>query len=222
MSTAEWQDVSDLMQSQTERIHFGPQLTSLFQEQPWAFLSLLTQYKFAAKMIGKNRKILEIGCSEGLGSWILVSECGGPVLALDSDQTVLAKARQNWLDPRLEFQKSALTELPAEPVYDAVLALNLPVLLPEQNAHKCLQELALRLHSDAVAILGLSRECWSEFSAAVQASFQHHFIFSLNGEALQAGLRQYSERLLILACQPLSAQAARASLGEKGPSNTPI
>lgn len=34
-------------------------------------LYTISRYKFAMKMIGKNKKILELGCNEGIGTYFL-------------------------------------------------------------------------------------------------------------------------------------------------------
>src|SRR5581483_7890951 len=53
-----------------ESVTLGPYFTFQLRHTPRHILYTLSYHKFAAKMIGKDKTILDIGCSEGLGTAI--------------------------------------------------------------------------------------------------------------------------------------------------------
>lgn len=41
-----------------------------FRNTPRRLMHSISYYKFAAKMIGADKSVLDVGCNEGLGSWL--------------------------------------------------------------------------------------------------------------------------------------------------------
>src|SRR5438270_444365 len=60
---------------------------------------VLSRYKFAAKMIGRERRVLELGCSEGIGTPIL-AEFAAQYTGVDMDGPAIATAKANWEDAK--------------------------------------------------------------------------------------------------------------------------
>ncbi|HEX9060654.1 MAG TPA: class I SAM-dependent methyltransferase [Clostridia bacterium] len=61
-----------------------------------------SRYKFAQKMAGENKTILELGCNEGLGSYFL-SEFANSVLGVDFDSNAVEWAKSNLASPKISF-----------------------------------------------------------------------------------------------------------------------
>ena len=82
-----------------EEICFGGYYSYQFRNTPRHILFSLSRYKFAGKMIGNNKKVLELGCNEGLGSHFL-AEFATKVVGVDFDEKAIA-----WAQKKLASQK---------------------------------------------------------------------------------------------------------------------
>ena len=68
--------------SNLKNITLGLNTSAILLTDPKLFLFTLSKYKFALKMVGSRKKILEIGCMEGAGTLILAS-LGAYITAVD-------------------------------------------------------------------------------------------------------------------------------------------
>ena len=50
----------------------------------------------------EGKKILDVGCGEGLGTWLLAKECGR-AKGVDIDKESINIARRNWKDGSISF-----------------------------------------------------------------------------------------------------------------------
>ena len=71
----EWDAVKESMQA-AKPVSFGQHVAYWFRKTPRRALYATSYAKFAAKMIGRGKRVLDIGCGEGLGTWLLAKECG--------------------------------------------------------------------------------------------------------------------------------------------------
>ena len=94
---AEWQRVADEMQDRLgdRRVELGRHVSYWFDNTPRRALYSLAYYKFAAKLIGSGKRVLDVGCGEGLGTWLLAVECGS-ARGVDIDEHAIAVAQANW------------------------------------------------------------------------------------------------------------------------------
>ncbi len=97
-------------------LEFVGTFAALFHEDPEQLLQILNRYKFASKMVGSGKRVLDIGCSDGLGTYLLAQECGF-AHGVDSDQSVIAQAKKNFPQEKIEFS----VEVPKER-FDAIVA----------------------------------------------------------------------------------------------------
>src|SRR3990167_4209382 len=79
----------------TYKIVLGTQGSQILQNDPKKLGSILSSYKFAAKMACKNAKVLELGCGEGLGAAIL-AEHAITYLGIDPDLSNIQIASRNF------------------------------------------------------------------------------------------------------------------------------
>ena len=99
-----WESVADEMSDRLagRRVEFGRHVSYWFENSPRRALYSMSYYKFAAKMIGGGKRVLDVGCGEGLGTWLLAKECGY-ARGLDLDENAIGVARRNWDDERIDF-----------------------------------------------------------------------------------------------------------------------
>lgn len=102
IETSRWEPVKELMTTKTIEL-------SVYDTRN---LAQLNSYKAASKLIGKNKRVLDIGCGSGLGTWILAKECGYAVGIEDN----ITACQKNWVGDNIHFQKE-----PSDDMFDAII-----------------------------------------------------------------------------------------------------
>jgi 2-polyprenyl-3-methyl-5-hydroxy-6-metoxy-1,4-benzoquinol methylase len=196
---SEWQGVADLMQEKLgdRRVRLGRDVS----------LPRLSHYKFAAKLIGSGKRVLDVGCGEGLGTWVLAVECGF-ARGVDEDREAIEVASSNWeLDDRIEFASEDLLASTADG-FHAVVAFD----VAEPHAEGSLGRLSGSLPHDGIAMVGTP---WSEGGAkrleeSMHARFGHVFMFGASEEVVHTATRS-ADYLLAVGCKPRSSSTETAS-----------
>lgn len=80
----------------------GPHVSFIARRTPRRLLHLLSYYKFAAKMIGSGKRVLDVGCSEGFGTQ-LVAEFADHCVGVDIDKDAIDFANASVATDRLRF-----------------------------------------------------------------------------------------------------------------------
>src|SRR5258706_14128575 len=86
-----WRGVVELMGERRKTL--GPASSARLRREPQEIASDLARYKFAARMLGRGRRVLELGCGEGLGAPIL-SEFARSYTGTDRNPASIASARR--------------------------------------------------------------------------------------------------------------------------------
>lgn len=222
MSTAEWQDVSDMMQDQNEdqkKIELGPYISYWMRKSPRRALHYLSYYKFAAKLIGTNKQILDVGCAEGLGSWVLAVECGGHVLGLDLDHDLIQTAQRNWQDPRIDFEYGNFLEFQPRTPNNALVSFDVIEHILPQNMETWWQTVTASLQHDGIAIIGTPSEISQQYASEIsqrghvniysaerlrhemKEHFHHVFMFAAHDEVVHTGYMPLAHYQIALGCQ---------------------
>lgn len=102
-SKSNWECVSRLIKDQ-KPIELGEATSDFFYNKPRKLLALLSYYKFAAKLIGKVNRVLDVKCGEGLGTYVLAKECG-QTKGIDKSAEAIQSAASNFGDKNLKFEK---------------------------------------------------------------------------------------------------------------------
>jgi len=187
-----------------------------FDRTPRRALYCASYYKFAARLIGREQRVLDVGCSEGLGTWLLANECGS-ALGIDPDKAAVQVARQNWRDPRIEFTCGDF--LAAEPgQYDAVVNFDVIEHIFPEHAEDFLARLAENIVADGMAIVGtpsLQGQAYASdvskaghvnvysgerLEAAMRRHFRHVFMFAANDEVVHTGFLPMAHYLIAVGC----------------------
>src|SRR5690348_5281888 len=99
-----WDNVASFMKGKLKSISLGKQASDCFHRTPRQMLNSLSYYKFAAKMIGKERRVLDVGSKEGLGTFLLAKECGYSK-GIDLDAEAIVRAQSNFAGENLAFAR---------------------------------------------------------------------------------------------------------------------
>lgn len=210
-----WTEVTEMMD--VPDVSLGRYISYWFQRTPRRALYCLSYYKFAAKLIGRQKRVLDVGCSEGLGTWVLAKECGF-ARGVDSDEAAIAVGQANWQDPQIELR---CADFLTEPVgcYDAVVNFDVIEHILPEHAGDFVARMAANLAHDGIAVIGtpnieaqkyasaVSRaghvNCYSgeRLEAEVRAHFHHVFMFVGNDEVVHTGFQPTANYLLAVGCR---------------------
>lgn len=213
--TSKWMEVTDIMDK--AGVTLGRYLSYCFGKTPRRALYYTSYYKFASKMIGKDKKVLDVGCSEGLGTWILAIECGSAV-GIDVDAAIVETASGNWKDNRVRFECADFLSM-APVSMDAVVSFDgINHILPE---HACnfFHRLRENIAHDGIAIIGTPNEDAQRYASDVSKAgymnvysyerleeemerhFHHVFMFCANDELVHTGSPRMAQYLIAVGCR---------------------
>ena len=187
-----------------------------FRNTPRHILFTLSRYKFAAKMIGEGKGILELGCNEGLGSYYL-SEFATHVHGVDFDEEAIGWAKENLENEKLTFQCDDFINKRYNKNHAVVSYDVIEHILPE-NEDAFLQTVVENLVNDGVFLVGTPNITSHRFSnpefsgahvnlyagprlcEALEKYFHNVFLFSMNDEMIHTGFVPMAHYLIALCC----------------------
>ena len=202
---------------QQNGINLGRYTAFWFQNSPRRALHYLSYYKWAAKMIGADKAVLDVGCSEGLGTWLLKQSCGR-ARGLDLDQEAIDVAKSNWTDDGIQFDCGDVLQEAPVPEWDAVTNFDVIEHIRPENAATFIEKIAGFLKPDGVAIIGTPSlesqvyasphtkaghiNCYTaeRLEEELREFFEYVFIFSANDEMVHTGFPRMAHYLLALCC----------------------
>jgi 2-polyprenyl-3-methyl-5-hydroxy-6-metoxy-1,4-benzoquinol methylase len=215
---AVWDEVTEMMGD--KQIALGRYCAYWFDHTPRRALYYSSYYKFAAKMIGRNKRVLDVGCSEGLGTWMLAAECGF-ARGIDSDDEAIAVAQANWPANKVEFLAGDFLEA-APGQWDAVVNFDVIEHIRPENAARFLERIAANLVPHGVTVIGTPNEPGQVHASAVARAghinvysaerleaemrryFGHVFMFMANDEVVHTGFPPMTHYLIALGCKKLT------------------
>lgn len=188
----EWDQVKGWMEASPVRL--GPQLSGWLRDDPFPLLHHTSRYKFAAKMIGRSKRVLDVACGEGFGTWLLAVECGH-ALGIDEDAAAIERASANWRDPKVRFIRAEREAAPEEP-WDAVVCLDV-----ERAAAGAVERFVAWAAETAgprgIVVLGGAGRTPAP---QLRAQFKFVFSFSCDDEVVRLGAAPQADYHLAVAC----------------------
>ena len=217
--SADWRDVLTMIGDR--RVALGPYFSFILLNTPRRLLHLLSYYKFAAKMIGKNKRVIEVGCSEGVGS-VILAEHAASCLAVDLDAASIEIANATVASDRLSFR--CMNVFDATPgSFDAAVALDIIEHIEASREDEFVAGMASLLTRDGVFVCGTPNITSDPYASAhtklghinlysadrLQALAERHFhnvfMFSANDEMVHTGFAPMAHYLIALCVGPRSA-----------------
>lgn len=217
---AQWQEVADemLVQLGDRRIELGRYYSYWFDNTPRRALYHLSYYKFAAKVIGRDRRVLDIGCSEGWGTWLLAKECGF-ARGVDLDPEAISTAEANWIEPSVEFACEDFLEH-EQGAFGGIATFDVIEHILPENAASFLRRIADSLEHDGIAVIGTPSLEGQRYASEVSrrghvnvydgerlkhelsSHFHHVFMFGANDELVHTGFLPMAHYLIAVAVRP--------------------
>lgn len=194
-----WQPVVDLMAGAAP-VEFGAMHSYHARHTPRRLLYTTSYYKFAAKLISANSprptrppgtrgkpgntvRVLDVGCGEGIGTYLVAKECGF-ARGVDFDADLIATAQKNWAPPEAPPETTAaspeaadegricefavadfLQETRAD--FDAVINFDVIEHIQPDNAERFLAGMAENLRPHGLAVVGTPNITSAQYASAV-------------------------------------------------------
>lgn len=197
----------------------GPYFAFQLRHSPRHILFSLSYHKFAAKMIGQGKRVLDIGCSEGLGT-VLLTEFASRVLGIDIDGAAIAEAKKTFANEKTEFRHMDMLTEDIPEQFDAAVSFDVIEHIYPSNAAVFIDRIANILSPEGIAIIGTPSETSQQFASQrtksghvnvytaarleeeLKRRFHNVFIFSVNDEMVHTGYSPMANYLLAMAVGP--------------------
>ncbi|MEM1445110.1 MAG: class I SAM-dependent methyltransferase [Planctomycetota bacterium] len=206
-----WDGVRELIGN--ERIDLGHHWSFNLRNDPKRFPFVLARYKFAAKMAAPNtgpkRSVLELGCSEGLGTMIL-AEFASRYHGVDLDTEAIETAKNNWTTDERSFEAcDFLNDEQGQAkhfgTFDGVVSLDVIEHIAPDAEPRYWEAVTTNLADDGVAVIGTPNQTSEQYASPLskaghinlftfermQATLHEHFhnvlLFGLNDEVVHTG-----------------------------------
>jgi len=205
-----WKDSKECFGS--ERITLGPYFSYHLRHTPRRFLFVLSHYKFAAKIIGPGRSILEIGCNEGLGTSIL-AEFAKKFVGIDFDEEAISIARENFGSEKTKFICANFLGKQVGK-FDGVVSLDTIGSIYPKNENLFFISICRNLKKYGICIIGTPNKtsdqyaskvtkigqvnlyAWERLRDIMAKYFYQVFIFSANDEVVHTGFYPMAHYLI--------------------------
>lgn len=199
-------------------ITFGKYASHWFRQTPRRMLYALSYYKFAAKLIGENKKILDIGCNEGLGTYLIGKECGY-ALGLDFDEEAISTAKKNFSSSVTSFDTKDILESNELGLWDAIINFDVIEHIYPENEDQFFRSMTSHLKQHGLVVIGtpslISQEFASEVSKkghvniysherlqqTMEKYFSNVFLFSANDEMIHTGFLPLAHYFIAVGCK---------------------
>lgn len=204
-----WADVKAI--HGTDRVVLGPSASYQWTHDPKHLLFVLARYKHAARLIGRPRSILELGCGEGIGARILAGDAA-TWRGVDTDTDALDVARELLPEPRFSAEMADVDPYEADGPYGAVVSLD--VIEHLHSAYAFLAGAAGALDAGGICVIGTpnaTAEAYQSEASRIghvnlhthdqlRAQMALHFrtvqMFGMNDEVLHTGFLPFAHYLL--------------------------
>lgn len=148
---------------------------------------VLSRYKFAAKMACKQGAVLELGCSDGIGTTIL-SENMDRYLGVDLDKQAIADAQINYSeDPHLQFLYGDFMGQKYGS-FDAIVSLDVVEHILPEHEEEYFETIYMNSHDKTVTVIGTPNITAAQY-ASEESNLGHVNLFSM--ERLKNTLEMY-------------------------------
>jgi 2-polyprenyl-3-methyl-5-hydroxy-6-metoxy-1,4-benzoquinol methylase len=177
---------------------------------------VLSRYKFAAKMTGRKKRLLELGCSEGIGTPIL-AEFAASYTGVDMDSSAIATANENWENANWKFIEADFMGQ-RYGAFDSIVSLDVIEHIHREYESLFFDTVEKNLGEDGICMIGTPNITSAPYAsvgsqrghvnlydaarleAAMRKVFHNVFMFGLNDEIVHTGYAPMTHYLMALGC----------------------
>lgn len=205
-----WRRVTEKFEDR--QVHLGQHWSYNILNDPKRLAFVLSRYKFAARLATAGKRVLELGCSEGLGGRIL-AEVALSYTGIDLDAEAVAVARQNLTDPKYTFIEGNFLGCRIG-TFDSVISIDVIEHIEPSREHEFFETCYANLDEDGICIIGTPNITAAAFAspasqlghvnlfdgnrlkATMQRYFHNVFLFGLNDEIVHTGFTPMAHFLM--------------------------
>ncbi len=209
-----WKKVTDRFDA--ESIRFGSHWSYNVYNDPKRLAFVLSRYKFVSRIATKNKRVLELGCSEGLGGRLL-AEFATSYTGIDLDSEAVAVARRNLPDPKYTFHDGNFLGVRLGE-FDTVVSVDVVEHIERDIEHQFFETCYHNLGEDGICVVGtpnVTSEAYASaasklghvnlfdgprLTATLKRYFHNVFLFGLNDEVVHTGFTPMTHFLMAVAC----------------------
>lgn len=217
----------------TETITLGNHWSFNLRQDPKRFAFVLSRYKFAAKMaappgikpgispgpgIMPSRSVIELGCSEGIGTPIL-AEGASRYHGVDMDGPAIADAQRNWATDTRTFERDDFLGK-TYGRFDGAVSLDVCEHIQPTSEDRYFDTVAANLTDAGIAVVGTPNATSDEYASpmskaghvnlftggrlteAMRRVFRNVFLFGLNDEVVHTGFTPMCHYLMAVGMNP--------------------
>ena len=221
-----WQNVKDIIGN--ESVTLGHHWSFNLRNDPKRLPFVLARYKFAAKMSCAGARVLELGCSEGIGTPILAEHATGYV-GVDMDADAVATAQRNFGSDKVRFEADNFlgktygetggdSAGDSSGAFGGVVSLDVIEHISTDIEDQYFDTVAANLTSDGSAVVGTPNITADQYAspmskaghinlfdaarlvAAMQHVFHNVLQFGMNDELLHTGYASMAHYLICVGC----------------------
>lgn len=207
-----WQGVKDMLGQ--EEMTLGYHWSYNLRQDPKRLGFVLSRYKFAAKMACRDARILELGCSEGIGVPIL-AEFAQSYTGVDLDRQAIADAQRNFPGQRFIAEDFLEREYGA---FEAVISMDVVEHIYPEQEHRFWSSVHANLAPEGVAIIGTPNITSAPYASeasnrghvnlfdaarlkeAMEKICHNVFLFGINDEYVHTGYHPMCHFLVAMGC----------------------
>ena len=213
---SKWDEVADLAKD-VQPIQHGRYVSYWYHRSPRRMLHSLSYYKFAAKMIGKGKRVFDFGCNEGLGTYVLAKECGY-AKGIDLDAEAIACAKRNYAGPEIDFSVEDILQSSQTESYDAIVNFDVIEHIDPEKVPFFWKAMQKKIKPTGIVVIGTPSEISQQFASEIAKSghvniyspkrlndemekyFKLVFLFAANDEVVHTGFLPLAHYLIVVGC----------------------
>lgn len=207
-----WNATTELLVKESYK--FGPHWSFNFRNDPKRLAFVLSRYKFSSKMLGKRSHILELGCSDGIGTSIL-AENADQYTGVDLDGPAVEIAKVNFKGHTFihdDFMGNTYG------TFDGVVSLDVVEHILPEYEDLYFETVVKNLSDKGIAVIGTPNITASPYASKaselghvnlfsqerlinkLKESFHNVFPFGINDEIVHTGYSPMAHYLVCVAC----------------------
>lgn len=215
-------------ENQFGRASLGLSTNAAYFLDPKHLLFRAARYKFAAKMLEGQGRVLEVGCGDAFMTRIIQQHVG-EVVGVDFDPVLIGDAQARVSDRwPIDLRVHNILDAAIKENFDAAVSLDVIEHIPPKDEDRFLENIVSSISTNGVFVVGApsleSQEYASkesieghvncktatDFRDTMLRFFHNVFIFSMNDEVVHTGFHKMASYLFAVCVQPKPV-AARAA-----------
>lgn len=164
---------------------------NLIKNNPLMATIKFSRYKFIAKLLHRNDRVLEIGCSDGVSSNFF-SKYVKSVDGIDFDEEAINEAKENF--PHIHFEQANALEFRTDKVYDTIIMLDFIEHFNQEDGKKLVEKYSKILSDKGMLIVGTPSKHFEKYRA--EHNKLHH-LHEYYPDELNQLMEEYFERIMV-------------------------